>query len=91
MTGRLGARQAGASLAQTDPGIAARLLIAIVARYRRSDLLHRGAPRCTFIPSCSEYSLRALRKYGAMKGSLLTIQRLRRCRPSYTGSRVDFP
>lgn len=36
---------------------------------------------CRFTPTCSEYSLIALRKYGFFKGMKLTIKRIIRCRP----------
>ncbi len=36
---------------------------------------------CRFIPTCSEYSLQALRKYGILKGGWLSIKRVARCHP----------
>jgi len=36
---------------------------------------------CRFEPSCSNYALDALETYGALKGTMLTIRRLLRCRP----------
>lgn len=36
---------------------------------------------CRFQPTCSAYALEALEKHGAIKGSLLTIRRIGRCRP----------
>ena len=38
-----------------------------------------------FIPTCSEYALEALQKYGALKGSWLAIKRICRCHPFHTG------
>lgn len=35
--------------------------------------------RCGFYPSCSKYGLESFRRYGALKGLLLTINRLQRC------------
>jgi putative component of membrane protein insertase Oxa1/YidC/SpoIIIJ protein YidD len=35
--------------------------------------------KCSFTPSCSEYGIMAVKKYGAMKGMLATIDRLNRC------------
>ncbi len=42
-------------------------------------------PSCRFIPSCSEYSYQALEKYGALKGTMLSIWRLLRCNPFNKG------
>ncbi len=43
---------------------------------------------CRFTPTCSSYALEALRKYGAFKGSWLTLKRLARCHP-WGGSGSD--
>lgn len=36
---------------------------------------------CRFEPSCSHYGIEALKRYGALRGSWLTLRRLLRCRP----------
>lgn len=36
---------------------------------------------CRFKPSCSEYALEAVQKYGALKGSYMALRRLLRCHP----------
>ena len=36
---------------------------------------------CRFKPTCSEYSVAALQKYGFLKGSLLSVGRILRCHP----------
>ncbi len=40
---------------------------------------------CRFVPTCSEYSKEAIRKYGALKGTLLTIKRISKCHPFHPG------
>ncbi|AOF96783.1 MULTISPECIES: membrane protein insertion efficiency factor YidD [Sphingobium] len=45
-------------------------------------------PSCRFAPSCSEYAILAIRKYGAIKGSWLAGKRLMRCHP-WGGSGYD--
>lgn len=37
---------------------------------------------CIYIPTCSEYALEAIEKYGAFKGGLLTVWRILRCNHS---------
>lgn len=36
---------------------------------------------CRFEPSCSEYAIQAVRKYGSRKGGYLALRRLLRCHP----------
>lgn len=45
-------------------------------------------PSCRYAPSCSEYAIAALGKYGAIKGSWLATKRLMRCHP-WGGSGYD--
>ena len=78
-------------IAEPRVGALARTLIGLVEEYQRSDWRARREPRCGFIPSCSEYAIRALRQHGAVKGSVLTVGRFCRCNPRYGGPRVDFP
>ncbi|MFQ6618895.1 MAG: membrane protein insertion efficiency factor YidD [Fidelibacterota bacterium] len=40
---------------------------------------------CRFAPTCSEYSTEALKKYGLLKGGLLTIKRIAKCHPFHPG------
>jgi len=42
-------------------------------------------PRCRFIPTCSEYALQALEKYGAAKGLWLAVKRISKCHPFHRG------
>ena len=38
-------------------------------------------PSCRFTPTCSQYAIEALHKYGAIKGGWLALKRLLRCHP----------
>ena len=38
-------------------------------------------PACHYQPTCSEYAIEALRKYGAIKGGWIAAKRLMRCHP----------
>lgn len=42
-------------------------------------------PCCRFVPTCSEYALQAIQKYGAFKGSFLAIKRILKCHPFHEG------
>lgn len=41
--------------------------------------------RCRYIPTCSNYGIEAINKYGSIKGSILTIKRIIRCNPLSDG------
>ena len=41
--------------------------------------------RCKFYPTCSEYALQAIEKYGAFKGFLKAVWRILRCNPMSRG------
>lgn len=60
------------------------LFIAIIRLYKYmiSPLFPSS---CRFTPSCSEYAIDALRKYGALKGSALAARRILRCNPFHEG------
>ena len=45
---------------------------------------------CKYHPSCSQYAIDALRRYGFVRGSLLAAWRLARCNPWSHGG-VDYP
>ena len=45
-------------------------------------------PTCRYAPSCSQYAIEAIGKYGAVKGSWLATKRLMRCHP-WGGSGYD--
>jgi len=48
-------------------------------------------PRCRFQPTCSEYAITALRRFGAIKGGWLALQRLGRCHPLHAGGYDPVP
>jgi hypothetical protein len=42
-------------------------------------------PACRFTPTCSEYTMEAIEKYGALRGLYLGVRRLLRCHPFNRG------
>ncbi|HIE59393.1 MAG TPA: membrane protein insertion efficiency factor YidD [Hydrogenothermaceae bacterium] len=45
---------------------------------------------CRYYPSCSEYSIQAIEKYGVLKGIFKSIWRILRCNPFSKGG-IDYP
>lgn len=68
----------------------ARLLMALVRAYRFFLSPWLGSA-CRFEPTCSLYALEALRQYGALTGSRLTVGRLLRCHPWCAGGHDPVP
>lgn len=62
----------------------AAFLVFLVGLYRRfvSPLF---PPTCRFWPSCSAYSMEALREHGALRGTWMTLGRILRCSPLGAG------
>jgi putative membrane protein insertion efficiency factor len=60
------------------------LLIALIRAYQ--ILISPILPRCCrFYPTCSEYTLTAIRQYGSARGLFLGMRRLMRCHPFHPG------
>ena len=49
-----------------------------IYKYLISPLI---GPSCRYLPTCSEYSIEALKTYGFFKGLLLSLKRIMRCHP----------
>ena len=71
-------------------GPVARVLMGMVRWYRRyvSPLLPDS---CIYSPTCSEYALEAIQKYGAARGSWLAFCRILRCNPFRRGGYDPVP
>jgi len=61
-----------------------KLLVIIIKGYQKiiSPVL---PPSCRFYPTCSEYGIQAVTRYGAIKGGIKTIWRIIRCNPFTKG------
>ena len=67
------------------------VLIALGKFYRKYLSGMKRYTHCIYRPTCSQYALEALEKYGALKGSWLTIKRILRCNPFAEGGYDPVP
>ena len=64
---------------QPARSVTASTLRALITLYRAASANSR--PACRFVPSCSQYAIEALDRYGPRKALPLVLRRLARCRP----------
>jgi len=62
-----------------------KLLRVLIRFYQKFISPLKGKPACRFYPTCSNYALDALERYGTVKGLYLTIRRLLKCHPFHPG------
>ena len=67
-----------------------RVLLALVRFYRRAISPFRP-PCCRYTPTCSQYALEAIEKYGALKGGWMAFRRILRCNPFHKAVTTPFP
>lgn len=71
-------------------GLGARLGVGLVRGYQRYISAYTP-PMCRFYPTCSQYTLIAIKRYGLLKGSWLGAWRIMRCHPFHPGGIDHVP
>ena len=67
-----------------------RVFLFLIDVYRRY-ISPLKSPCCRYIPTCSEYAMIAIERYGAMRGGWLTLKRILRCHPFHEGGYDPVP
>ena len=67
-----------------------KLLLRLIRFYRRAISPLRP-PCCRYTPTCSQYALEAIEKYGALKGGWMAFRRILRCNPFHKGGYDPVP
>jgi putative membrane protein insertion efficiency factor len=68
-----------------------RAAVALLIRVYQWTVSPLLGPRCRFYPSCSQYALEAVLRFGVLKGSWLAVLRLGRCHPWHAGGFDPVP
>ena len=67
------------------------ILIKSIEFYQKYLSALKGRATCIYPPTCSQYAIEAIGKYGALKGGLLAIWRILRCNPFAKGGYDPVP
>lgn len=67
-----------------------KIFIAIIKFYQKY-LSPLKSTKCPYTPTCSQYGLEAIQKYGAFKGGFLALWRILRCNPFSKGGYDPVP
>ena len=68
-----------------------KLMIFLINLYRKYVSPLKRRPTCIYTPTCSQYAIEALEKYGFLKGSFLAVKRILRCHPFSKGGYDPVP
>ena len=66
-------------------------ILILIVRFYRKYISVLKPPTCRFYPTCSQYAIEAIEKYGAIKGSFMAIRRILRCHPYHPGGYDPVP
>ena len=55
--------------------------IVLIRFYQYALSPYLGGSKCRYTPTCSQYGIEALKKYGPIKGLWLTVKRVSKCHP----------
>ncbi len=66
-----------------------RIGVMLIRGYQKSTRFM--PPSCRYTPSCSQYTLEAIERYGLFKGSWLGMKRIARCHPFRPGGHDPVP
>lgn len=61
-----------------------KVMIGLIKFYRKR-ISPMSAPRCKYIPTCSQYAIDAIEKHGVIKGGCMACWRILRCNPFSRG------
>lgn len=67
-----------------------KIIIALI-RFYQLALSPLKQPTCRFSPTCSQYSIEAIERFGVIKGTYLSVRRILKCHPFHEGGYDPVP
>ena len=68
-----------------------KIVIGLIRFYKVALSPYKGRSYCNYVPSCSQYAIEAIEKYGPLKGGFLSIKRILGCHPFAKGGYDPVP
>ena len=67
-----------------------KIIIALI-RFYQLALSPLKQPTCRFSPTCSQYNIEAIERFGVIKGTYLSVRRILKCHPFHEGGYDPVP
>ena len=67
------------------------LLLRLIRFYQKAISPYKGGSCCKYIPTCSNYAIEAIQRFGAFKGFFLALFRILHCNPFSRGGYDPVP
>ena len=67
------------------------IFLGLIRLYQKIISPLKPAPTCRFYPTCSQYGVEAIQRFGAFKGGFITIKRILKCHPFHPGGIDPVP
>ena len=68
-----------------------RKILILLIRFYQKFISPMFPAKCRFYPTCSQYTLEAIKEHGAIKGTYLGIRRILKCHPFHEGGYDPVP
>ncbi|WP_407269830.1 membrane protein insertion efficiency factor YidD [Radiobacillus sp. PE A8.2] len=66
-------------------------LFILIIKFYQKAISPFTPPSCRFLPTCSQYGIEAYQRFGALKGTYLTVKRVLKCHPFHRGGFDPVP
>lgn len=68
-----------------------KLMLKFIWFYKNAVSPYKGRSYCNFVPSCSQYAIEAIERFGALRGGFMAFKRILRCNPFSKGGYDPVP